>query len=100
MANSDNPSLTGSSFSTSLQTRLFNLNLGSDMEIKTSGCKCLQLSAITPYPIPYYRYLLHDTLLTKKEAENGSGDNSNEVSLRMKVRPENHFVAISVDALK
>lgn len=70
------------------------------MEITTSWCKCLQLSVITPYPIPYHRYLPHDTVLTKKEARNGSAGNSNEVSLRMKVGPENHFVAISVETFE
>lgn len=50
-----------------------------------------------PHPIPYYRHLPHDTLLTKEEAGNGSASNSNEASLRMKVGPDSHFVAISVE---
>lgn len=86
--------LTDSSFSTSVQNRLFDLNLCPDVEIKTIWCKCLQLSAIPSQPFPSYRYLPHDTVLTKKEAGNGSAGNSNEVSLRMKGRPENRFVAI------
>lgn len=70
------------------------------MEIKTSLCTCLWLSVITPHPFPYYRHLPHDALLTKTETGNESTGSSNEVSLRMKVGPDSHFVAISVETSK